>query len=80
MFTICDLKDKLFEIYSVQSCIQTVMVKKERRYDLVHNKHEKLANGGKYIVVQCLCGRARSQQRYNACYWHIIYLIENIIK
>ena len=39
LFTICDLKDKLFEIYGIESCIQRIMVKKERRYDLVHNEH-----------------------------------------
>ena len=80
LFTICDLKDKLFEIYSIESYIQRIMVKKERRYDLVHNEHEKLVNGGKYMVVQCLRGGAKSRQRYNARYWHVMHLIENRIK
>ena len=44
------------------------MVKKERRYDLVHNEYEKLVNGRKYIVVQRLRGGAKSWQRYNAHY------------
>ena len=79
-FTISNLKDKLFEIYGIESCMQRIMVKKERRYDLVHNEHEKLVNGGKYMVVQCLRGGAKSRQRYNACYWHVMHLIENRIK
>ena len=68
LFIICDLKDKLFEIYGIESCMQRIMVKKERRYNLVHNDHEKLVTSGKYIVVQYLYSRARSKQRYNACY------------
>ena len=79
-FSICDLKDKLFEIYGIESCMQRIMVKKERRYDLVHNEHEKLVNGGKYMVVQRLRGGAKSRQRYNARYWHVMHLIENRIK
>ena len=58
-FTISNLKDKLFEIYGIESCMQRIMVKKERRYDLVHNTDENLVNGRKYMVVQRLCGRSR---------------------
>ena len=79
-FSICDLKDKLFKIYGIESFMQRIMVKKEGKYDLVNNKHKKLVNGRKYMVVKCLHSGARISQRYNAHYWHIMKLIENKIK
>ena len=62
-FSICDLKDKLFEIYGIESFMQRIMVKKEGKYDLIHNKHKKLVNGRKYMVVKCLRSGARISQR-----------------
>ena len=37
------------------------MVKKEKRYDLVHNEHKKLVNSRKYIVIQRLYVGAKLQ-------------------
>lgn len=81
-FTICDLKYKLFEIYGFEPSEQRIMVKKGRKYDLVHNDHEKLVNGGRYMVMNHLplIGGARTRQRYNTRYWQVMRLIQNRIE
>ena len=66
LFTFCDLKDKMFEIYGLETCMQRILVRKERRFDLVHNEHNKLIDVGMYMILHCLRGGAKTVARYNA--------------
>ena len=79
-FTFCDLKEKMFEIYGLKTCMQRILVRKQRNFVLVHNKNKKLLNGGIYMILHHVHSGAKTGARYNACYWQVIYLIQNRIE
>lgn len=79
-FTFCDLKEKIFEIYGLETCMQKILVRKEKNFVLVHNEHENLLNGGMYIILYHERGGAKTGARYNAHYWQVMYLIQNRIE